>query len=89
MNKGDEWLIIKVPRNQRLKYFMVDYCDGDNEDEYHWLEGPYLQKDWTIRDLLAPKMLPVRRMIGRASFITSLANVRYANSLINCTLPMH
>ena len=31
----------------------------------------------------------VRRMIGRASFITSLANVRYANSLINCTLPMH
>ncbi len=31
----------------------------------------------------------VRGMIGRASFITSLANVRYANSLINCTLPMH
>ncbi len=72
MNKGDEWLIIKVPRNQRLKYFMVDYCDGDNEDEYHWLEGPYLQKDWAIRDLLAQKMLPrgrtVRRRQGRTEF---------------------
>ncbi len=29
----EEWLIIKVPTRQRLKYFMVDYCDGDVEDE--------------------------------------------------------
>ncbi len=38
-NEEDEWLIIKVRRNQRHKYFMVDYCDGDDEDEFHWLEG--------------------------------------------------
>ena len=26
--------------------------DGDDEDEYQWLEGPYLQDDLTIKDLL-------------------------------------
>jgi hypothetical protein len=40
---------------------MVDYCDGDVEDEFHWLEGPYLQKDWTIRDLMAQKLFPRSR----------------------------
>ncbi len=51
---------------------MVDYCDGDDEDEFHWLEGPYLQKEWTIRDLMAQKIFPrdrtVRRRQGRTEF---------------------
>jgi hypothetical protein len=71
-NEEDEWLIIKVSRKQKNKYFMVDYCDGDTEDEFHWLEGPYLQKDWTIRDLMEQKTFPrcrfVRRRQGRAEF---------------------
>ena len=36
VNEEDDWLIIKIPRKQKLKYFMVDYCDGDVEDEFHW-----------------------------------------------------
>ncbi len=51
---------------------MVDYCDGDLEDEFHWLEGPYHQDDWTIRDLMAQKLFPrdrtVRRRQGRTEF---------------------
>ena len=30
----------------------MDYCDGDDEDEFQWLEGPYLQDDLTVKDLL-------------------------------------
>ena len=59
-------------------------------------EGPEIRKNkhalgYPIAQPIPSKVhgLGVRRMIGRASFITSLANVRYANSLINCTLPMH
>ena len=58
VDEEDDWLIIKIPRKQRLKYFMVDYCDGDKEDEFQWLEGPYLQKDWTIRDIMAQRYSP-------------------------------
>ena len=72
VDEEDDWLIIKIPKKQKLKYFMVDYCDGDQEDEFQWLEGPYLQRDWTIRDLMAQKLFPmertVRRRQGRTEF---------------------
>jgi hypothetical protein len=72
VNEDDEWLIVKVPKKQRLKYFMIDYWDGDLEDEFHWLEGPYHQDDWTIRDLMAQKLFPrdrtLRRRQGRTEF---------------------
>ncbi len=48
----NEWLIIKVPKKMRNKSFMVDYCDGDAEDEFHWLEGPHHQEHTTVKDLL-------------------------------------
>jgi hypothetical protein len=32
--------------------FLVDYVDGDTEDEFKWLEGPHSQKHTTIADLL-------------------------------------
>ena len=47
----DEWVIIKVPKKKK-NWFYVDYCDGDTEDEFHWLEGPYLQEYLTIEDLI-------------------------------------
>ena len=43
-DEEDEWLLIKVPKKGKQKWFHVDYCDGDKEDEFHWLEGPYLQE---------------------------------------------
>jgi hypothetical protein len=51
-DKEDEWLIIKVPKRTQHKIFFVDYCDGDSEDELHWLEVPYLQEEISIADLL-------------------------------------
>ena len=50
-DRDDEWLIIKIPKKGK-ECFLVDYCDGDDEDEFQWLEGPYLQDDLTIKDLL-------------------------------------
>ncbi len=32
--------------------FLVDYVDGDTEDEFKWLEGPHSQEHTTIADLL-------------------------------------
>ena len=42
LNSEDEWLILKVPKKAKGKIFFADYCGGDSEDEFHWLEGPYL-----------------------------------------------
>ncbi len=69
-DEDDEWIIIKVPRKGK-KWFYVDYCDGDNEDEFHWLEGPYLQKYFTVEDLLDKRRnqpRTVRRRRGEAQF---------------------
>jgi hypothetical protein len=38
----DEWVIIKVPKKMKGKFFFAIFCDGDSEDEFQWLEGPYL-----------------------------------------------
>ncbi len=38
----DEWLVIKVPRANR-SHFMCDFCDGDELDNYEWLEGGYTE----------------------------------------------
>ena len=51
-DEEDEWLVIKVPKRTQHKIFYVDYCDGDSEDELHWLEGPYLQEEISVADLL-------------------------------------
>ena len=51
-DKEDEWIIIKVPKKANGKIFYVDYCDGDSEDEFHWLEGPYRQQLTTVEDLV-------------------------------------
>ncbi len=55
---------------------MVDYCDRDWEDEFHWLEDPYLQEDWTIRDLMAQKLFPMDRTVRRRQGRTELRDVR-------------
>ena len=46
----DEWLVIKVPRANR-SHFMCDFCDGDELDNYEWLEGGFKQ-ELTVRQLL-------------------------------------
>ena len=51
-DEEDEWIVIKVPKRTQHKIFFVDYCDGDSEDELHWLEGPYLQEEISVADLL-------------------------------------
>jgi hypothetical protein len=69
-DKWDEWLIIKVPRKGK-KWFYVDYCDGDVEDEFHWLEGPYRQEHLTVEDLLERRQSQPRasrRRRGEAEF---------------------
>ena len=38
----DEWLVIKVPKANR-SHFMCDFCDGDELDNYEWLEGGFKQ----------------------------------------------
>jgi hypothetical protein len=42
-NKDCEWLVIKIPKKSERELFWVNYCDGDAEDEYKWLEGPHLK----------------------------------------------
>jgi hypothetical protein len=69
-DEEDEWLIIKVPRKNK-KVFYVDYCDGDVEDEFHWLEGPYLPNCLTVEDLLdrrRSQARTTRRRQGEAEF---------------------
>jgi hypothetical protein len=66
----DEWFIIKVPKKKK-NWFYVDYCDGDTEDEFHWLEGPYLQEYLTIEDLIDRRRSQTRtsrRRRGEAEF---------------------
>ena len=66
----DEWLIIRVPKKDK-KCFFVDYCDGDTEDEFQWLEGPYRSKHLTVEDLLDRRRGQTRtsrRRKGRTQF---------------------
>jgi hypothetical protein len=69
-DEEDEWLIIKVPRKNK-NVFYIDYCDGDVEDEFHWLEGPYLPNCLTVEDLLDRRRSQARttkRRRGEAEF---------------------
>ena len=34
-DEENAWLIIKAPKKLKGKGFLVDYCDGDEKDEYH------------------------------------------------------
>jgi hypothetical protein len=47
-----EWLIIKALKKGNREMFMVDYCDGDAEDEFQWLEGPHSPEHTSVADLL-------------------------------------
>ena len=58
----DEWIVIKVPKKKRGKFFLVDFCDGDSEDEFQWLEGPYRLGKITVADLLG-----IRRAQSRST----------------------
>ena len=62
-DEDDEWFIIKVPKS------FVDYCDGDAEDEFHWLEGPYSPNNLTVEDLLDRRRSQTRT--SRSSLINS------------------
>ena len=48
--KGDRWLVLKVPQDNR-SHVMCDFCDGDEMDDMHWLEGPFNQ-DMTVREMI-------------------------------------
>jgi hypothetical protein len=66
-----EWLIIKVPKKMKHMSFLVDYCDGDAEDEFQWLKGPHLQRETTVEDLLDRKRSQsrsARRRQGHTQF---------------------
>jgi hypothetical protein len=56
-----EWLIIKVSKKTKKESFMVDYCDGDSEDEYQWLEGPHDLQHNSVGDLLDRRRSQSRR----------------------------
>jgi hypothetical protein len=56
-----EWLIIKVSKKTKRESFMVDYCDGDSEDEYQWLEGPHDLQHTSVGDLLDRRRSQSRR----------------------------
>ncbi len=60
-DEENEWLIIKVPKKMKNKSFVVDYCDGDAEDEFQWLEGPHHQEHTTVKDLLDRRRSQSRR----------------------------
>ena len=48
--KGDRWLVLKVPQDNR-SHVMCDFCDGDELDDMQWLEGPFNQ-DLTVREMI-------------------------------------
>jgi hypothetical protein len=52
VEEESEWLIVKVPKAPKSKLFLVDYVDGDTEDEFRWLEGLLSQAHISIADLL-------------------------------------
>jgi hypothetical protein len=71
LDSKDEWIILKVPKKMKGKFFFADFCDGDSEDEFQWLEGPYLMENFTVADLLGIKRaLPrsARRRRGLTEF---------------------
>ncbi len=59
--EGDKWIVIRVPKRVKREYFLVDYCDGDEVDEFEWLEGPHLQSTVTVEDLLDRRRSMPRR----------------------------
>jgi hypothetical protein len=50
-----------VSKRAKSEAFMVDYCDGDSEDEYQWLEGPHEPQHTTVADLLDRRRSQSRR----------------------------
>ena len=58
----DAWLILRVPAMANGTIFLVDFCDGDLEDEFHWLEGPYHPATTTLQSLF-----DCRRNISRTT----------------------
>ena len=69
-DEKDEWLIIRVPKNDKRSFF-VDFCDGDAEDEFFWMEGPYRSEHLTVEDLLDRRRSQnrsSRRRKGRTQF---------------------
>ncbi len=71
LDSEDEWIILKVPKKTKGKFFFADFCDGDSEDEFQWLERPYLMENFTVADLLGiRKALPrsARRRRGLTEF---------------------
>ena len=60
-DEENAWLIIKAPKKLKGKGFLVDYCDGDKKDKYHWLEGPHKPEHTTVEDLLERRQSQFRR----------------------------
>ena len=60
LDDDDEWLIIRVPKKDKRSFF-VDFCDGDAEDEFFWMEGPYRSEHLTVKDLLDRRRGQTRR----------------------------
>ena len=46
----DKWVVLKVPQANQ-SHVLCDFCDGDELDDKHWLEGPFSQ-NMTVRELL-------------------------------------
>ena len=59
-DEEDEWIIIRVPKKDKRSFF-VDFCDGDAEDEFFWMEGPYRSEYLTVEDLLDRRRGQTRR----------------------------
>jgi hypothetical protein len=71
LDSDDEWIVIKVPKKMNGKFFFADFCDGDSEDEFQRLKGPYLQTSYTVADLLeirAVQPRSARRRKGLTEF---------------------
>jgi hypothetical protein len=34
LDSDDEWIVIKVPKIMKGKFFLADFCDGDSEEEF-------------------------------------------------------
>jgi hypothetical protein len=47
---NDTWVVLKVPQANR-SHVLCNFCDGDDIDDKHWLEGPFSQ-NLTVRELL-------------------------------------
>jgi hypothetical protein len=60
LDSQDEWIVLKVPKKKKGKFFFADFRDGDSEDEFQWLEGLYLQESYMVADLLEIKKVQSR-----------------------------